>query len=125
MKITVSAAVVVFALVGCGSDGDVATDETPGDTTAATQPAADAEDATYSAECGQAMAEAAAVDEMQDTLEDTDPAFFACESLEEFSQASADYPDALDGTNPEVFAPNRCQGAESVQDSPLCAEVGE
>lgn len=125
MKITVSAALAVLGLVACGGGGDTAVNGPQGETPGATEPADQADEAAYSAECGQAMAQAAAVDEMRDTGEETDPAFFACESLAEFSRASADYPDALDGTDPEAYATNRCQWAEGVKGSPICAEVGE
>lgn len=67
--------------------------------------------AAYSEECGRAMEAAASVGDMEDTVEDTDPAIIACASVDEFSAASADYPAALDGTDVTTWLTNRCQFA--------------
>lgn len=73
--------------------------------------------------CEQAMADAAAVDEMQDTVPDLYPAVEACGTVDEWTDAAEAHPDALDGADPETFLGNVCQNSE-LSDAELCAEVG-
>lgn len=112
-------ATLAFVLVGCGSD------QPADEGTAAGTPSEQQEQAAYSEECGAAMEAAASVGEMEDTVEDTDPAIIACASVEAFSAASADHPDALDGTDVMTWLTNRCEFSEDpdVQASDICAEV--
>lgn len=79
----------------------------------------------YSAECGAAFADAAAVSDMQDTHEDMDPAFSACATMAAFASASEAYPAALDGADPTTYAFNRCQFSPntSVTESSICNEL--
>lgn len=97
---TVAALVVAGSLIGCGTG----TSE------------------ELSA-CDQAMADAAEVDDMQDTVEDLHPAVEACGTVDEWTDAAEAHPDALDGADPEMFLANVCQNGE-VADAKLCAEVG-
>ena len=72
-------------------------------------------------ECNAAFAEAAAVDEMQDTVEDLVPAIEACTSIEDWAAASDLNPAALEGTDPETFLTNMCA---SFDVEGLCAQLG-
>ena len=69
--------------------------------------------------CENAMMAAASVPSSQDTLEDTDQAFVACNSVQEFVDASKKYPDALDGANEQIYIDNRCQ-VPYLKKTPLC-----
>lgn len=102
--------IAVVALIFVANQGD-------GDATA---------ESVASQACLDAMQQAAAVDEMQDTVSDLYPALAACDSLEAWSAASEEYPDALDGAEPETFARNACVTApEAAREGPLCQEVAE
>jgi hypothetical protein len=70
-------------------------------------------------DCDVAMSAAALVSSSQDTLEDTDKAFIACNSVQEFVEASKKYPDALDGANEQIYIDNRCQ-VPYLKKTPLC-----
>ena len=70
--------------------------------------------------CELSFADAAAVSDTQDTVEDLDPAVRACTSLEEWGAASAAYPGALDGANPFEFLGNRCDVGEGLSATNLC-----
>lgn len=80
-------------------------------------------DTTVSA-CEEAFSEAAAVDEMQDLIEDLFPAVHACSTLDEWAAASDAYPDALDGANPELFLTNICANYSEIADAELCRQTG-
>jgi hypothetical protein len=69
--------------------------------------------------CENAMMAAASVPSSQDTLEDTDQAFVACNSVQEFVDASKKYPDALDRANEQIYIDNRCQ-VPYLKKTPLC-----
>jgi hypothetical protein len=71
--------------------------------------------------CNDAFAEAAAVSDLEDTLEDLEPAVTACTSAEDWTAASDAYPAAVDGADPLVFLANEC--AYGDQERPLCQEV--
>lgn len=71
--------------------------------------------------CDAAFAEAAAVDQMQDTVADLYPAAHACTSVEDWVAASEGNPGAID-VDPEVFLGNMCLSPE-IADADLCAEV--
>lgn len=117
---TAAMALATFLLAGCASrDGtDPAMDETP-------VPREDRVEAVYSEECGQLLADAAAVAETEDTVEDTDAAIVACGSVAEFSAAAEDNPDALDGADPVTWLENRCRHSEGpdVANSDICQEL--
>lgn len=70
--------------------------------------------------CEEAFAEAAAVDEMQDSNEDLFPAVRACANVEEWTAASAQHPDALDGADPEFYLTNLCANYPEISSEPLC-----
>lgn len=116
MRTIAAIATLAFVLVGCGSDQ-------PADE--GTEAGSTQTEAAYSEECGSAMEEAASVGDMEDTVEDTDPAIIACATVEAFAAASADHPDALDGTDVMTWLTNRCEFSEDpdVQASDICAEV--
>jgi hypothetical protein len=77
-----------------------------------------------SSECERAIADAAAVDATQDTVEDLDDAIRACPSIAEFEGFADDYPDALDGVSARTFVGNRCQFEPSLTDTDICQELG-
>ena len=60
------------------------------------------------ASCEKAWRDAASIDDMSDTVEDLDPAVFACRSLDEWNAVEANYPAALDGVDSVLFLSNRC-----------------
>ena len=74
-------------------------------------------------DCEKAMKVAAEVSDMQDTVEDIDPAIQACESLDEFKSASSKFPEALDGTDAELVVSNRCRYNPSLQDTAICISI--
>ena len=74
--------------------------------------------------CQEAIAKAAAIDAMQDTVGDLDQAIRDCESLQEFAEAAEDYPDALDGVDAETFIGNRCEFEASLAEAAICRELG-
>lgn len=100
-------AVVALVLVGCATE-DVE------DTSAG---------ATVSAECNKAFEDAAAVGEMEDTVQDLDPALQACTSIDEWIAAAESNPGAIDG-DPVQFLLNRCLDTE-VAAGAICDEVTE
>jgi hypothetical protein len=83
------------------------------------------EAAAYSEASGDPVADAAEVDDMQDTVEDLDLAIAACADLSEFIAATNDHPDVLDGADADTFAMNRCLYSEdaAVQASAICAHL--
>jgi hypothetical protein len=119
-------ALLVLVTVGCAGNVD-APDTAPVEPDAATESfdEADAPDSVYSEACGQAVAAAAAIDDMQDTVEDLDPAIAVCADFDELVAAFEDYPAALDGVDAQTFVANRCLYSEdaSVTSSQICAEV--
>lgn len=77
--------------------------------------------------CMQVFAQAAQTQEMQDTVEDLDPALRTCTSIEEWLAANEAYPEAISKSlpvDPIEFLINRCLYADDA-DTPLCAEVRE
>ena len=83
-----------------------------------------AEPVVISAECRKAFRAAAAVDEMRDTHRDLFPAYSACTSLEEWKNADAMFPDAIDGVDPINYARNVCAGnQEELGASAICKAV--
>jgi hypothetical protein len=62
----------------------------------------------YSEQCGLAVGQAAAIGDMEDSVEDLAPAIVACEDLDELRNATDDHPTALDGVDLETFVTNRC-----------------
>jgi hypothetical protein len=104
------AALLALTLASCSSDN------TGGDTSSGT--------ATESA-CEGAFAAAAAIGDMEDTVEDLDPAVRACETIDEWTAASEAHPGALDGADPVVYLTNRClYGNDSVKQTLLCQSLG-
>lgn len=63
---------------------------------------------------------------MEDTVEDADPAIIACASVETFTLAANDNPDALDGGDVNTWLSNRCLYSEDadVTSSAICTEIG-
>lgn len=74
-------------------------------------------------ECEDAFATAAAIDPMQDANEDLFPAVRACASVAEWTEASAQHPDALDGIDPETVLANLCLNYPAISSEPLCSQV--
>ncbi|MBW3663522.1 MAG: hypothetical protein KY469_10520 [Actinobacteria bacterium] len=114
--------VLTLTLAGCGdTSDDLTVIESPTVPEKTDVPIAPA----YTAECGDAFADAAAVDAMQDTNEDLYPAVIACQDLAAFADAAEDHPGALDGVDPETWLDNICQSADDpdVTGSALCSEV--
>lgn len=73
--------------------------------------------------CESAIAAAAAVPEMQDTVTDLDQAVRDCATLAEFEAAATEYPAALDGADAAMFVANRCQYERSLASSSMCAAM--
>ena len=80
----------------------------------------------HSEQCGVAVERAAAIDDMEDSVEDLDQAIVACEDLNDLRNATDDHPTALDGVDLETFVANRCMYSEddAVTAASICAEVG-
>jgi hypothetical protein len=113
--------------IATGTAQSTATPTSAANYTAVTSPTAapvDTPEATQSA-CDTAFAEAAAIDEMQDTVEDLDPAVRTCATGDEWSAAAASHPGAIDeGIDPIEFLTNRCLYAEGLADTTLCRTRG-
>jgi hypothetical protein len=86
---------LVLAAVGCaGTDDapDTAAVEPDAATGSFDEDDASSPDSVYSEACGRAVAAAAAIDDMQDTVEDLDPAIAVCADFDELVAAFEDYP---------------------------------
>ena len=122
MKASTAVVLAALVMVGCASqDGpEPAAEESPTPLTKE-----QTTEAAYSEECGTLLADAAAVDATEETVEDIDPAIVACSSVEEFSTAAGDNPGALDGADPVTLLEDRCQHAEGpdVPNSDICQEL--
>jgi hypothetical protein len=81
---------------------------------------------TTSTVCGSAFAAAAAIGDMEDTVEDLDPAILVCRSVDEWIAASEANPGALDGVDPVVHLTNRCLYATNpdISWTVLCESLG-
>lgn len=73
-------------------------------------------------DCEARFKDAAAVDDLQDTVSDFYPALQQCEGLDDWVAASAAVPDALDGVDPIVFAYNACTSGGPTE-STTCVEA--
>lgn len=118
MRTVIAIGLATLLLAGCAAQGgpEAATgDDAAGQTS----------QAAYSEECGRLLADAAAVEGTDDTVEDTDAAIFACASVAEFSAAAEDHPEAIDGADPVTWLENRCRHAEGpdVKSSAICQEL--
>lgn len=100
---------LVFILTGCGQ----AAEDSP------------AQAATPSSACDSAFAEAADVDEFQDTVSNLYPAGRDCSGLEDWKLGASANPGAIaEGVDPVVFAYNMCTNAPAeVQSSNVCKEA--
>lgn len=96
MKTLAVVAVVLFAVTGCGAGGSP---------------------------CEHAVRDAAAISGTEDSASILDEAITKCGSLQEFSAATDQFPDALDGADALTFVTNRCAHEPSVASSSLCDEV--
>lgn len=76
---------------------------------------------SFGTACDDAFREAASISDMQDRVEDLDPALRACSSIEEWVAAAERHPRALDGVDPETWLRNRCQFGGP--DTPLCRQI--
>lgn len=132
---TAGFALLAILLAGCGTDEapDLMTelDQQTGEEVDQEEPEPpeatdDGTPAAYSDACGAAVAEAAAVGDMEDTVEDLDPAMVACGSVEELQAAADDNPGALD-VDAATWASNRCLYSEdeAVTNSAICDAVAE
>ena len=74
--------------------------------------------------CIAAFASAAGVSDYNDTHEDLFPAYSACESIEEWREAYALHPDAIDGGNPVQYAMTVCANNQGqLGRTPICRAV--
>jgi hypothetical protein len=121
-----TATMAALLLTACGGASTTAEEpEASTEDVEVTEEAEEPEAAAYSEECGQAVADAAAVGDMEDTVEDLDPAIITCDGLEQLRAATDDHPGALDGVDLETFVANRCLYSEdeAVAGSSTCDEV--
>jgi hypothetical protein len=113
--------------VATGAAQSTATPTAAANNTAVTSPPAaplDTPEATKSG-CDAAFVEAAAIDDMQDTVEDLDPAVRTCATADEWSLAAASHPGAIaEGVDPIEFLTNRCLYGEGLADTTLCRTIG-
>ena len=75
---------------------------------------------TAASACEMAIADAAAISDIDDQVTDLDPAIAACSSLDEFAAIAARYPAALDGADAAEFVTNRCLYEASLVDTAIC-----
>jgi hypothetical protein len=73
--------------------------------------------------CEKAIEAAAAVSNMQDAVEDIDPAIRICESMDELVSASSKFPAALDGVDEATYVANRCNFNSSLKNTPICSSL--
>ena len=84
------------------------------------------ESGDVSTACAEAFKNAAAVSEFQDTHEDLFPAYSACKTLDEWKAADVQYPDAIDGVDPVLYAGNVCEGNSArLGDTPICKAIAQ
>ena len=116
------AVIVVLAVVSNLGDTDETSDNGTGEATGAELEGTTSSPSSSVSECEAAFADAAAVGDLEDVIEDLYPAVRACLTIEEWSAASDVHRDALDGADPLVFLSNVCSFAEEpdIQASPLC-----
>ena len=116
--------IALALLVACGDDDD-STATIPDETSTTTTEAASGSALPTDA-CNRAFAEAAAVDDMHDSVSDLYPAAKACESLDDWTAAHEANPGAIDA-DPATFATNVClYGPDEdpdLADAPLCQEL--
>ena len=145
MPRTLTVALAVLLLVGCGSSIETTASTTTPSPSAtpptsqplqppATEPAPTTTTTPLpTAPCDQAFATAAAVDELQDTVSDLYPAALVCVSVADWVAAAEANPGAIDA-DPVEFLTNVCRYADqdaavspqegaAVVEGPLCAEV--
>ena len=84
--------------------------------------AGDASQESVLTACEEAFKAASEVSDMEDTVEDLDPAVRACETVDEWVMASEKYPGALDGADPVLYLSNRCLSG-SFSGVAICDEV--
>lgn len=146
MPKTLTVALAVLLLAGCGSSIETTASTTtpspsatPPTSQAFQPPVTESAPTTTTtplptAPCDQAFAAAAAVDVVQDVPSDLYPAAMVCASVADWTAASEANPDALDGVDPVEFLTNVCRYADqdadvspqegaAVVEGPLCAEV--
>ena len=135
LKARIAAGLLLLLAAGCGGSGaeevaeeitDAVPTQVPSEVEEAVEEATEALEDSAAAlptqECGAAFAEAAAVDDMQDTVDDLIPAIEACVSVEDWTAASGANPAALDDVDPLTFLENACANLDV---EGLCAEVTE
>ncbi len=83
-------------------------------------PDSDPEDPPPLTACELAFQAAAQISDMQDTVEDLDPAVLACPTVADWLQAAGQYPGAIDA-DPGVFLANRCRYGPTT--APICTEA--
>lgn len=74
-------------------------------------------------DCEDAVKTAAAISDMQDTVEDLDSAIQKCQVLQEFTAATNKYSKALDGADAKIFATNRCTYNPALQNTAICKSL--
>ena len=123
----IAIAFVVVVVIGIFTE-DPAEDSstnTPSVTDLVTAPAAaDPEGESVASPCIRAFATAAAVSEYSDTREDLFPAYSACGSIDEWKEAYALHPNAIDGGSPEQHAMTVCADNQAeLGETPICQAV--
>ena len=73
--------------------------------------------------CVQAVEAAAAVDSMQDTVEDLDESISVCPSLAVLRAVSDLFPNAFDGASVLEFVRNRCALNDELASSAVCEQA--
>lgn len=119
LRVSVLMGLLVVALAGCGPGG-----ASPSNVAASAEGSAGGSAVVVSPACSDAMAAAAAIEDVADTVADLEPAIRACETLAEWIAASDANPAALDGASPKLFAQNACASLEGLANEPLCRAVG-
>ena len=100
--VTIISSILCITLISCTNDNDATNNS-----------------------CEQAMKTASEISDMQDTVEDVDPAIQECGSMQEFISASSKFPKALDGIDEETFVTNRCTYNSSLQNTAICKSIIE
>ena len=127
-------AIVFVALVIIGVFVDIPEEHEPTSTSAVsksvtrplaeTASSADSSNESLRSACIDAFASAAGVSQYSDTHEDLFPAYSACKSIEEWREAYALHPAAIDGGNPVQYAMMACAHNQAVLGrTPICRAV--
>ena len=73
--------------------------------------------------CEAAVAQVAEIAGTQDVTAQLDRAIEQCASADEFADAVAQFPNALDDEDARTFLSNRCAEEPAIAETPVCTEV--